>query len=90
MNILERVDKFDKKVLLQYKNKNKSNSRVPLILTYSRNLPNAQSIIHNGFSALHRSDKMKVVFPETLFTAFRRDANLQDIQIHSKQKNIQK
>jgi len=59
-------------------------ARVPLVLTFSRALPNVGSILRRHLPTLHRSDEIKQVFPEVLLVAFRRDSNIQDILVHKK------
>ena len=85
--ILQKVDKLSRQSLLQYKPKN-SNSRVPLTITYNSKLPNIQHILHSRIPILHRSNRMKEIFPQAPITAFRRDQNLQDILIHRKHNKI--
>ena len=59
-----------------------------LILTYGPHLPNINSIINKRLVALHRSDRMKIVFDAKTLVGFRRDANLQDMLVHKKHRNI--
>ena len=85
--VLEKVDNLTRHSLLQYKTR-KCNSRVPLTITYSRRLPNIQNILHSRIGILHRSQRMKDIFPQAPITAFRRDENLQDILVHKKHNKI--
>ena len=85
---LKAVDTKDRKTLLQYRTNKKVNDRVPLVLTYHRNLPNIQHIVHNRLSVLHRSERMRNLFKEAPITAYRRDSNLMDIIVHNKHTKI--
>ena len=55
-----------------------------MVVTYNRNLPDIQRIMHKRLPILHRSVEMKTVFPDAPITAFRRDENIQDILVHKK------
>ena len=84
MKILNNINKFERTSLLEYKNNDSNEDRIPLTLTFNNTLPNIQKIVHNRLNVLHRSDKMKSIFPMAPIAAFRRDANLEDILVHSK------
>ena len=87
--ILRKVDGMDRKQLLQYNDqKHEDQDRVPLVITYGNNLPDIQGIMHNRLKVMHRSAKMKEVFKEAPLTAFRRDANIQDILVHVKHRRL--
>ena len=81
---LQKVDAKPREDLLTYRNKEHKNTRVPLVLTFSRALPNVGGILRKHLPTLYRSDEMKRVFPEVSMVAFRRDSNLQDILVHKK------
>jgi len=81
---LKKVDRKQRDELLQYRKKGRQTTRVPLVLTFSRALPNVGGILRRHLPTLHRSDEMKQVFPEVPLVAFRRDSNLQDILVHKK------
>lgn len=86
---IQRVDEIKREQLLVYNTrKNKNNNRVPMVLTYSRALPNIHSVMRKHRDMLYKSDKMKEVFQELPMAAFRRDNNLQDILVHRKHNNI--
>ena len=85
---LKKVDTIDRRQLLEYKTKKTTCKRVPLTLTYHRNLPNIQQIVHDKLNILHRSERMQSVFPQAPITAFRRDTNIGDILVHAKHKSI--
>ena len=88
-NILEKVDKLDRKTLLEYKDKKQDvKNRVPLVMTYGSKLPDVQNILHKRMDILHRSSRMKKVCPHAPLTAYRRDSNLEDILVHAKHKKM--
>jgi hypothetical protein len=87
---LNKVDVLDRHDLLEYncKHNKTGDKRVPLVLTYGENLPNIQNIVHQRMDVLHRSYRMKKIFGEAPLTAYRRDANLGDVLVHSKYNRI--
>lgn len=66
--------------------KKSSKGRVPLVLTYSRMLPDVRGILQKHQNVLHRSDRMKSVFAQPPLLAYRRDRNICDTLVHSKTK----
>ncbi|MGH0131312.1 UNVERIFIED_CONTAM: hypothetical protein FKN15_045536 [Acipenser sinensis] len=85
---LRKVDKLKRDDLLDYKNRDKKVKRVPLIMTYSKLLPNISKIVWKHLRILHNSEKLKKVFLKAPVVAFKREANLGDILVHSKHKRI--
>ena len=83
-NELQKVDKLERQNLLSYRNKKKSMERVPLVLTFSKGLPNVRNILRKHMPTLHTSDRLKNVFPTQPILAYKRDNNLQDILVHKK------
>jgi hypothetical protein len=81
---LRKVDGKDRDDLLKYKNKTDKKERVPLVLTYSKNLPNVSNILHKHIDLLKKSHRMCKVFTEEPMAAYRRDKNLEDVLVHSK------
>ena len=69
--------------LLKYR-KNSKPDRTPLVITYSKGLPNLHHILRKHQCVLYKSDRMKKVFENTPMVAYCRDKNLQDILVHSK------
>ena len=57
---------------------------MPLVLTYSRALPNIGKILNKHQQVLRKSEQMREIFKEIPITAYRRDKNLGDILIHEK------
>ena len=55
-----------------------------MVLTYSKLLPNIQGIVKKHFNVLHRSDKLKEIFPTAPLIAYKRDKNLCDVLVHAK------
>jgi len=78
---LKKVDRRQRDDLLQYRKKGRQTIRVPLVLTFSRTLPNIGGILRRHFPTLHRSAEIKQVFPEVSLVACRRDSNIQDIPL---------
>jgi hypothetical protein len=85
---LKKVDKIDRKQLLKYRTKEKTNDRVPLVVTYHKALPRIGQIASSRLKILHRSERLKKAFPKPPIVAFKRDTNLEDILVHVKHKNI--
>ena len=85
---LKKVDGLTRKDLLTYRKERRNTDRVPLVLTFSQNLPDVRKIMRKNMSLLHTSDRMKEVFPVQPILAFRRDNNLQDILVHKKHNNM--
>ena len=74
-NHLYKVDNLERENLLQY-NTRKQNNRVPLVITYSKALPNIHDILGKNMIILSQSDKMKKVFNQPPIVSFRRDKTL--------------
>ena len=81
---LQRVDSQKRETLLEPKPKSAKQSRVPLVMTFSKLLPDARNILRKHSKVLYRSDRMKGVFDELPILAYRRDKNLCDVLVHSK------
>ena len=58
-NELKKVAKLDRNHLLQYKTDKCKTDRVPLVLTYSKDIPHVCEIIKKKMTLLHKSAKMK-------------------------------
>ena len=72
------------KTLTENNSKQKKSKLVPMIVIYSKHLPNIGEIVRRRLPILHRSEKMKVVFKEPSLTACRRARNIADICVHTK------
>ena len=66
------------------KGKNKQQASAPLILTYSRFLPDVKNILKRKRYILERSDRLRKIFPKNPMTAYKRGRNLKDILVHQK------
>ena len=82
---LSKVDSMKREDLMIYRQTDKKkDDRVPFVITYSSSLPDVRRIVKDRMSILHRSERMKNVFPEPSIIAFKRQRNLADILVHSK------
>ena len=78
------MDNLDREYLLQYNTK-KQNNRVPLVITYSKALPNIHEILKKNMKILYNSEKkMKRIFDEPPIVSYKRDNNIKDILVHRK------
>jgi hypothetical protein len=80
---LKKVDNLDRENLLQYNTKKQIN-RVPLVITYSKALPNIHEILKKNMKILYNSEKMKRIFDEPPIVSYKRDKNIKDILVHRK------
>ena len=87
---LQRVDKLNREDLLQAKTKKKKGDRVPLVVTYSKQLPDISNILRKHHSVLSNSAKLRAAFKQPPIVAYRRDANICDTLIHMKTNRILK
>jgi len=89
---LRKVDILDREALLQIQSikAEEKEQRVPLLITYSKQLPNIHSIVRKHMNILYRSEKMKEVFPSPPIIAYRRDRNICDSLVHGKTNNALK
>ncbi len=81
---LKRVDPLKREDLLQYRKGRQQSNRVPLVLTFAKQLPDVQEIVHKRMSLLYKSDRMKQIFQQPPVLAFRRDRNISDVLVHGK------
>ena len=82
---LAKVDTKRREDLLVYRETVKrKNDRVPFVITYSSSLPDVRGIVQHRMTILHRSEKMKTIFPEPSIIAFKRQSNLADMLVHNK------
>ena len=80
---LKKVDTINRDQLLNYKQKTENN-RVPLVITFSKALPNVHRILRKNMKTLHRSERLKQIFQTPPIVAFKRDKNIKDILVHKK------
>ena len=81
---LRKVDVMDRDELLSKRTRTNKTDRVPLVLTFSKLLPDVRAILQKHSKTLYRSDRMRDVFPDAPLLAFRRDRNLCDTLVHQK------
>ncbi|MCG8431493.1 MAG: GIY-YIG nuclease family protein [Candidatus Omnitrophica bacterium] len=74
--------------MLKYKPESEGTKRVPLVVTYSKCLPDIRGILKKHKATLHRSDRMKEIFDKPPLLAFRRGRNLCDALVHAKTKKV--
>ena len=85
---LQKVDKMDRGKLLENRNKKNKSDRVPLVLTFSKLLPDIRKILRKYQATLHKSERMSEVFDKPPLLAFRRDKYLCDVLVHRKTDKI--
>ena len=74
--------------VLRWAKKKENMERVPLVLTFSKHLPDIRGIIRRNLPELHRLGAMKEVFEEVPIVAYRRGRNLGDTLVHGKTNRI--
>jgi hypothetical protein len=77
---LQKVDSKDIDDFLKYNNKKDKSVRVPLVLTYSKYLPNVSNILHKHIDLLLK-EIASDVFTEEPIASYRRDNNLEDVLV---------
>ena len=75
---------MDRNDLLERKQRKEKLDRVPIVLTYSKILPDVRDILRKHQNTLHQSDRLQKVFLQPPLLAFRRDKNLCDTLVHKK------
>ena len=78
------MDSLRRETLLEPKPKFAKQSRVPLVMTFSKLLPVARNILQKHSNIQYRSDRIKEVFDELPILAYRRNKNICDVLVHSK------
>jgi hypothetical protein len=87
---LKRVDRLDRTQLINRSKTVKTNTdRVPLVVTYSKVLPDIHNIVRKNMRILYQSERMCKIFEKPPLIAYRRDRNLADILVHGKLNKIQ-
>jgi hypothetical protein len=87
------VDEFDRKETLKYRKKHKNTkmNRVPVILTYSRALPDIRNILSSHQRIIKKLPQLRKIFKDQPRCSIRKDKNLADIMVHQKDcKSIKK
>ena len=75
---------------LEAKTKKKKGERVPLVVTFSKQLPDISNILRKHHGILSNSAKLRAAFTQPPIVAYRRDANICDTLIHMKTNRILK
>ena len=75
---------MDREELLHKEVKRQRNDRVPLVITYSKSLPDIRGILRKHQDTLYMSERMQEVFAKPPLLAFRRDKNICDTLVHGK------
>jgi len=75
----QKVLNTEREETLQYKTKNQLKHRIPLILTYNKQLPNFKSVIDKNWSLLQIDEKTSAAFKEKPIIAYRRNKNLRNL-----------
>jgi hypothetical protein len=73
---LRRVDAADRNSLLTNSKHRTTSDRVPLVVTFSKLLPDIRAILSKHEATLYHSERMRDVFPSPPLLAFRRDQNI--------------
>ena len=74
---LEKVDKFVRDDLQQEKDQEQPDSKcIPLILRYSRFLPNLTAVVRENWNILQTNQNVLELFQEHPITVFKRNKNL--------------
>ena len=74
---IEKVNNIDRKDLLQYKVKTRTN-RIPFSLTFNETLPNIRKAINNNWHILNINENLAETFSEKPIIAYKRNKNLRD------------
>ncbi|KAK3089910.1 hypothetical protein FSP39_007586 [Pinctada imbricata] len=81
---LQRVDQLKREDLLQKNPNKKAGDRVPLVVTFSKQLPDITNILQKHHSILENSERLQAAFKQPPLVAYRRDTNICDSLIHMK------
>ena len=73
-----------------FENSDSFSSHVPLVVTYSKQLPDISNILRKHHSVLSNSAKLRAAFKQPPIVAYRKDANICDTLIHMKTNRILK
>ena len=87
---LQRVDILKREDLLQKKTNKKAGERVPLVVTFSKQLPDIANILRKHHSLLNNSERLQAAFKQPPLVAYKRDTNICDTLIHMKTNKLVK
>ena len=79
---------MDRTLLLEKGSGKGDRQGVPLIVTYSRHLPNIGKILKEKKHLLTRSERLTTIFDSDMFVSYKRGTNLKDILVHKKTKKV--
>ena len=74
--------------LLRDKTNRQDKRGIPMVITYSRHLPDIKKILHEKKRILARSNNLHNTLNSHMFVAYRRGTNLRDILVHKKTKRL--
>ena len=77
-NEIRKVENINRKELIE-KQKRKDNSRIPLCLTYSRNMPPISKHIIEKWNILQINENFKNIFKENPIVAYRKNKSIKEI-----------
>lgn len=75
---IEKANNMRREDLLKYKEKS-TNNKVPIIVTYNKQLPKIQQIVDNTWNTLKINPEEAIKFEEKPLLCFRRNQNLKDL-----------
>ena len=79
---------MDRNDLLKERRQKEKQDRVPMVLTFTKQLPDVRRIVQKHLKILHQSDRMKTVFTAPPLLAFKRDRNIGDLLVHGKYNKV--
>ena len=87
---LQRVDMLKREDLLQKKTNKMAGERVPIVVTFSKQLPDIAYILRKHHSLLNNSERLQAAFKQPPLVAYKRDTNICDTFIHMKTNKLVK
>ena len=81
-----KADNVSRDSLLNYKDKNITNSRIPLVVTYHPDLKNISNVLRKHWNLIENDPILKKLFPEPPIMAYRRPNSLKDIIVNARVK----
>ena len=85
---LKKADRVNRDQLLNAKSGQGDRKRVPMAVTFNRYLPDVAVILRRNRYLLHRSQRMRDIFPSDPMVAYKRGRNLKDILVHRKTRGL--
>jgi len=81
---VQKARQQERQELLQYKEKQTNNDRVPYVLTYHPELPDVRNVVDKHWPTIESSRKLSKVFKDKPVIAYRRPKSLRDILVKAK------